>query len=116
MKRNLQVKTGIFSIGDSNVEIIIIIIVPNKLKEIIVIASGDAFIWVRWLPPYPPTGEIFNYKITSVYSSSFNTYEGMSTVYPQNCEIWPEYHCYIIKGNGIYYGGKTALEVRNVLG
>ncbi|XP_045477328.1 uncharacterized protein LOC123682624 isoform X2 [Harmonia axyridis] len=85
--------------------------VPNKLKEIIVIATGDAFIWVRWLPPYPPTGEIFNYKITSVYSSSFKTYEGMSTVYPQNCEIWPEYHCSKISGTGIYYGIKTALEI-----
>ncbi|XP_045477301.1 receptor-type tyrosine-protein phosphatase mu-like isoform X2 [Harmonia axyridis] len=90
--------------------------VPDKLKEIVVIPNGDGFIWIRWLPPYPPTGEISSYKIKiSAPRIISGTYERK----PEKCLLWPEYHCYIIEGKQIYDRNITVVieaEIRGLDG
>ncbi|XP_044746645.1 uncharacterized protein LOC123308157 isoform X1 [Coccinella septempunctata] len=85
--------------------------VPNELKEVIVIATGESFMWIRWLPPYPPTGRTQIYRIiTRCVNCRFN-HENIQ--YPTNlkrCSIWPEYYCHKID-QYVYYKYQMSLQI-----
>ncbi|XP_044744581.1 receptor-type tyrosine-protein phosphatase T-like isoform X2 [Coccinella septempunctata] len=87
--------------------------VPNELKEVIVIATGDAFIWIRWLPPYPPTGRAQSYKIiTRCVNCRLNHENIYNPTFPslKRCSIWPEYYCHKID-DYVYYMYQMSLQI-----
>ncbi|XP_056638630.1 receptor-type tyrosine-protein phosphatase delta-like [Diorhabda sublineata] len=80
---------------------------PHQVSDLMLYSkeyhSYKSKVFIRWKPPYPPTGILGGYWIT---------YNGVSeTVEPVQCELWKEYHCATI-WNHFYKGSIYYVKVK----
>ncbi|XP_060520654.1 receptor-type tyrosine-protein phosphatase delta-like isoform X2 [Cylas formicarius] len=66
----------------------------EPIRSLMATSTTSNSVCLRWLPPYPPTGELSGYKVAW---TNFRGFEEKSiTIKPSRCTIWPDYHCWCI--------------------
>ncbi|CAG9858143.1 unnamed protein product [Phyllotreta striolata] len=72
---------------------------PHSITHLSVYSKNRTSISLRWIPPYPPTGVLKEYKIVYIYSEHKVHY---IQIYPikdiiraseATCKLWKEFHC-----------------------
>ncbi|XP_064211634.1 receptor-type tyrosine-protein phosphatase kappa isoform X2 [Tribolium castaneum] len=62
---------------------------PFKIRDLLVYSKNGSSVSLRWRPPYPPTGDLKEYRINDNYRSYSETLKREMT----ECKLWPEFHC-----------------------
>ncbi|KAK9883928.1 hypothetical protein WA026_004868 [Henosepilachna vigintioctopunctata] len=77
---------------------------PNSINELLVTSKGKNYIYLRWLPPYPPTGTL-KYRITYTCKNCESAHRKTTNLNdkPKNCSRWKNFHCAVLTEN-IYEG------------
>ncbi|XP_068893249.1 receptor-type tyrosine-protein phosphatase F-like isoform X14 [Tenebrio molitor] len=68
---------------------------PNVVRDLRIFSKNKNSISIRWMPPYPPTGNLDLYKVTYKEVDT-NNKEEMETLKDLPCTLWPEYQCFTL--------------------
>jgi hypothetical protein len=68
---------------------------PNVVRDLRIFSKNENSISIRWMPPYPPTGNLDLYKVTYKEVDN-NNKEEMETLKDLPCTLWPEYQCFTL--------------------
>ncbi|GJQ70842.1 hypothetical protein Trydic_g23123, partial [Trypoxylus dichotomus] len=76
------------------------ILQPGTVRNITVYTKSNTSASLRWLPPYPPKGEVEYYRIkyrdSPIQNETDTTYKYIEVSNTSKCKLWLEQICYTL--------------------